>query len=115
MIITNAFSMSMLDTHSAKYLRVEELSVNQASIMACTAHTDGNLTTVVGSRTLAAIFAGQLDVPLECQRVALKLNPCRGEEVEMLFGQYRGPRLTGAEDELPEGGSITWYRIEIRA
>ncbi len=115
MIITNAFSMSMLDTRDAKYLRVEEIGVNQASVLACTAHTEGNLTTAVGSGTLAAIFAGQLDVPLVCQRMALKLNPCRGEEVEMLFGQYRGPRLTGAEDELPEGGSLTWYRIEIRA
>lgn len=103
MYILNAFSPNMLSMFPANVL-FEEISLDEAQALAAT-----DLESAVGHASTAAVFAAELGVEVPANRISVSLN----KGVEVLVGQYRGPRLEEGVTTLPEEATIVWLRVTI--
>lgn len=109
LIITNAFSLSMLPEAGGK---VSVDVIEQADILDYlrTAETDGfSVESAVGHASTAAIFSDLLSYPVAVNRVSISLN----WNTLLLVGQYTGPRLPEGATSLPEGASIRWFLVYL--
>ena len=113
MKLCNAFSLSMLPTVADGEFRT--LSVRRMALpdVVRTLHPDYGcgVESYVGHADTAALLSKMLGFPVECHREALTI---RDGEV-MIVAQYAGPRLPEGSTQLPDGASITWFAVEVRA
>ena len=96
--VTNAFSLQML-TDSAS-LRVTRLELTPA--------LPETFVSAIGHADMAELVSQQLGQPVPMNRHSVTLTP--GDVV--LVAQYTGPRLPEGATTLPEGATITWWRVE---
>jgi hypothetical protein len=108
-IISNAFSLNMLDLevkHSVCITPVDprEWLAENAD------HFGITVQSAVGHADTAAIFSAQLGREIAPNRVSVRL----GLNTILLVGQYKGPRLPEGVTTLPEGASIEWVTVGLR-
>lgn len=103
MFILNAFSLNMLSANAD--ITVRQVSLAVARGLASTA------VSAVGHADTAAVFEGVLGVPVACNRVTVALK----EGDVALVGQYSGPRLPEGATTLPEGATIKWLVVAVKA
>lgn len=106
MIITNAFSLNMLDANGTVHVEVTRLSrIEEVLIILL----ESGYTSAIGHADTAVVFASVLGVAVPFNRATVTLN--RGDEA--IVGQYRGPRLPEGATSLPEGASIEWLHVSV--
>ena len=103
MFILNAFSLNMIVGDAD--IVVREVSPTVAASLA--AHCPS----AVGHADTAAVFSNVLGVPVPCNRATVALKD--GDLA--LVGQYSGPRLPEGATSLPEGATIKWLVVEVKA
>lgn len=104
MLLLNALSLNMV-SHDEGNIHFKRIDLESARGVV----RANEMFSAVGHDTTAAIFAGQLGVPVASRRITVNLKP--GEKV--LVGQYRGPRLEEGAMKLPEGATIDWFAVWI--
>ena len=112
LLITNAFSLSMLAGDSLwmdDRLAIRRLSDEEARKLLEVCHeAKYRLVSGVGHADTANIFSGILGTKVPMNRVSVDLS---GLDL-LLVGQYSGPRLPEGTTELPEGASIRWFTVQ---
>lgn len=103
MLLLNAFSANMLGAFPAS-ISFEAISLENARALAAE-----GFTSAVGHADTAAVFSGQLGVPVLAQRATVTLK--QGDMA--LLGQYKGPRLPEGATQLPEGAEIAWITVKV--
>jgi len=101
--LSNAFSLNMLDLQpgDVQEFTCEAISLAKAEQLVRTA------VSVIGHASTAAVVGDQLGLPVETNRVNVKLSP--GDE--LIVAQYKGPRLEEGVTELPQGAEITYILV----
>lgn len=103
MYLANAFSLNMIPAD------VDELIVHIERIGPGDVPADTE--SVIGHPDTARIVSDILDRDdVTANRVSVTVNP--GDT--LYVAQYRGPRLPVGATELPDGATITFYRVTIR-
>ena len=97
-IVSNAFSLNMLDSKPVK-VHFAEITASSAAD-----YVRNGAVSAVGHANTAAVFADVLGEPVEAQRTTVQLRP--GDR--LIVGQYRGPRLEEGATSLPEDATIEW-------
>lgn len=112
LLITNAFSLSMLAGDSLwmdDRLAIRRLSDEEArKLLEVCAEAKYRIVSGVGHADTANIFSGILGTKVPMNRVSVDLS---GLDL-LLVGQYSGPRLPEGTTELPEGASIRWFTVQ---
>ena len=103
MFLANAFSLNMLAVDSAN-INVKKVSIEEARSL-----LNGNFESCVGHADTAALFSGLLGRPVPANRSTLQLE----SGVELVVGQYTGPRLAEGTPTLPEGAAVTWFHVTL--
>ena len=112
MLLTNAFSISMLgpcEEWMPQGVSFQRIPLERAREMAQIAAKNGDLDTAVGHADTAAMFSGILGVPVVANRASVMLV----HGVPLLVGQYKGPRLPEGVSTLPEGALIEWFIVRL--
>lgn len=118
LFICNAFSLSMLDrevqSHSAVDAVYEPARVPRpvsdealAVLVAMIHEGRVEVESAVGHADTAAVFANILGLPIQPNRISVKLT----KDTKALIGQYVGPRLPEGSTVLPEGATIEWWIV----
>lgn len=105
-LITNAFSLNMLDANHAPGYVIDIIPVSVEYIN----KTCPVLTSAVGHKDTAALISGILGREVEMNRCNVNVDSI-DPEVGMVVAQYRGPRLAEGVTTLPQGSSIQFYHI----
>ena len=105
MLLLNSVSLNMVADLTEGSLRFEEISPEEARRL-----LGPDFTSAVGHADTAAVYAAELGVPVETNRITVALN--KGDVV--VVGQYRGPRLAEGATTLPDGAKIVWLRVELQ-
>jgi hypothetical protein len=105
MILSNSFSLNMLESGFQGNIAVKEVSLEEARALLSEGYESA-----VGHVDTAAIFSNLLGVPVPANRATIRLQP----GARLLVGQYRGPRLEDGATSLPPGASIGWYLVEVQ-
>lgn len=100
-LITNAFSLNMLQAFASK-IQTEELTVPQVQEALATGFESG-----MGHSTELVSTVLGMDIPVN--RITNKIQ--NGESV--LVAQYVGPRLPEGAVELPEGASLKFIKVTV--
>ena len=103
MFILNAFSLNMLVGNSDIAVREITRAVAASFAPACVS--------AVGHADTAAVFSSVLGVEIPCSRATVALK----EGDVALVGQYSGPRLAEGCSTLPEGATIKWLVVGVKA
>ena len=103
MFILNAFSLNMLVGNSDIAVREITRAVAASLAPACVS--------AVGHADTAAVFSSVLGVEIPCNRATVALK----EGDVALVGQYSGPRLPEGAVSLPEGATIKWLIVAVKA
>ena len=106
-IISNAFSLNMLDLE----VGITDLQICPASpdVIRQEVEEEGGFTSVVGHADTAAVFSSLLGLDVPCNRATFQLE----EGVTLFVGQYKGPRLPEGATTLPEGAKVEWAMVLI--
>ena len=103
MFILNAFSLNMLVGNADIVVREVTRAVAASLATWCSS--------AVGHADTAAVFSAVLGVPVPCNRATVALK----EGDVALVGQYNGPRLPEGATSLPEGATIKWLVVGVKA
>lgn len=104
MIITNSFSINMLDAAKVK-VNFEQISTETAR--AVIRETD-DIVSAIGHADTAHIVGGILAIEdLEANRMSVQLT----SDESILVAQYTGPRLPEGATSLPEGATIKFWLV----
>mgnify|MGYP000853274664 CR=1 FL=1 len=115
-IISNAFSLSMLDRETQRNRANDAVYENPRiprpindpwEFIAGWEESGATVESAVGHVDTAELFATVLGRPIQVNRVSIKLKP----GVILLVGQYIGPRLPEGATTLPEGARIEWWLV----
>jgi hypothetical protein len=115
-IISNAFSLSMLDRENQKHAAGDAVYENPRiprpcdypqGFLAAWEKAGAEVESAVGHADTAAVFSTLLGRPVPVNRVNIKLT----QGVILLVGQYIGPRLPEGATTLPEGARIEWWTV----
>ncbi len=96
--LSNAFSLSMLDSKNSLTKTVEVTAEKVAA---------SNFTSVVGHPDTANILSGILGVPVAYNRMSIKLK----QEDILYVAQYNGARLPEGATVLPDGATMDFLRV----
>lgn len=104
--IFNSFTLAFLSQILEVDLHFERISPFEVTEVI---EKHGGLQSFVGHADTAKIFSGILgiDVPQNRGTFTWDLN----EDIEIIVGQYNGPRLPEGATQLPEGAEIVWWLI----
>ena len=126
LILTNAFSINMLDEnqlldpYAEMVVRFEKITPHTAASEIAVAITYGCFRNSIGHRTSDALVRKQLTSLVDSYgasseqfikgvRETVKLS---GTE-RVIVAQYQGPRLPERAIELPEGATFQYWRVKI--
>lgn len=104
-LLLNAFSVNQLTAFPA-VVRFQRLTLDEARALA-----GAGVDSAVGHPSTAAVFSGQLGVPVPFDRRTVSLDPGG----RALLGQYRGPRLPEGATDLPPDGAVEWFLVTLDA
>ena len=116
-IMTNAFSLNMIDIRLLVDIRIVPLADWQAAQICSVAHHKGVLINAVGHsdtdcvirNLLASAWASNAkDLPIG-QRLSVEMT----EATTLIVAQYKGPRLPEGATSLPEGATIEFLQVQI--
>lgn len=108
-IITNAFSLNMLDTIEAQ-ITATQIPLERAQMLVKTFEYES----AVGHTDTASVFSDQLGQTIPTNRVSVQLTLTKlYDKHSLLVGQYSGPRLPEGATKLPEGAKIQWWNVFI--
>jgi hypothetical protein len=102
-IISNAFSLQMLNLAVNNTVSVKPLTVSEAADFAKSAESS------VGHGDVAAVMTSELGLSVVSNRRNDRLEA--GDQ--LLVGQFTGGRLPEGATTLPEGVSLTWVLVTI--
>lgn len=102
--IANAFSINMLEGDQFD-LRIEKIDSAQVTDLL----RSTEFRSVVGHTDTAAVMSSLLGVEIPANRTTYHLSSAD----TLIVGQYRGPRLAEGTMELPEGATITFYKVTL--
>ena len=106
MMLLNALSLNMLPAPDGPLtLSVTRIGVAEAREQLAAR----GLESAVGHADTAAVFAGELGLPVPVARLTVTLAPGR----PVLVGQYVGPRLPEGATVLPAGARIDWMLVSV--
>lgn len=112
--LSNAFSLGMLSKecfpHSGEpdcTLQITEISLLEARTAA---QAISNLVSAVGHEDTARLYSQVLGAEIGFNRITVRLRRFD----TLIVGQYTGPRLPEGAVVLPDGATITWYRVSVR-
>lgn len=95
--ITNAFSLQMLEgSSSLQITKLDRVPVLPDEFISAIGHAD-----------MAEMVSQQVGRPVAANRHSVTLT----EDDVALVAQYTGPRLPEGATTLPEGATITWWRV----
>ena len=103
MFLLNAFSLNMLVGNAD--ISVREITKDVAASLAA------DCTSAVGHADTAAVFSAVLGGEIPCNRATVVLKD--GDVA--LVGQYSGPRLAEGATNLPEGATVKWVVVGVKA
>lgn len=103
MLLLNTLTLSMLDDECS--LDIQKISPQHAAAIGATE----SVTSAVGIKALTAIFGDILGIQVSYSRAVIKIAP--GSTV--LVGNYSGPHLKEEMTEIPEGGRVSWYLVNV--
>lgn len=109
-IVTNAFSINMLpsvEMGAERILTAVVAFVPMDVAMVRELLDREEWESAVGHADTAAVFSDVLGVLVQAERVSVTL----GRDVNLIVGQYRGPRLPEGATTLPAGAVIEWWRV----
>ena len=101
MLLTNAFSLNMLPAD------LDDVNIRIRKV--APSDVPANLESVIGHPDTARVAGQILGREVPANRVTVTVEP--GDTIYV--AQYRGPRLAPGTTELPEGASITFYRVQV--
>ena len=105
LLISNAFSLNMLNGAAGKSLKVDAADKRVIKELI----RDHVLESCVGHADTAAVFSDVLGVKVEAVRSTVSLDV--GDT--LYVGQYVGPRLQEGCSTLPEGATIVWLKVSV--
>jgi len=100
-VIGNAFSINMLSK------AIHEVAFAPVSVEQVKALITETFTSCVGHPDTARVMSSILGVEIPMNRVSYVF----GENDILIVGQYTGPRLSEGASQLPEGATITWWKV----
>ena len=95
--MASTFSIQTLSTGQVKELLNYAVSPNSEVVYA------------FRSKNLARILSKHLDIAITPNYDDIKI----GKEDILIYAQYCGGRLSEGCEDLPEGTSVTWYKIAV--
>lgn len=108
MIVTNAFSLNMLQ--GGANVRFSPVTLEQARELVAQ-----GFQSAVGHADTARLFSNllQVDVVMNRTSISIPLRKYGEEPWTALVGQYSGPRLPEGTATLPQGAAISWWSVYI--
>jgi len=112
--ITNAFALSMLPSFrtgadgTGAAVTVLPVADPAAWLMDAEAR-HGQAQSAVGHTDTAGLFSEQLGRKVAANRISIAIDG----DMELLVGQYIGPRLPEGVTTLPAGASIRWMAVTL--
>lgn len=103
--LSNAFSLSMIDTQNGAMVGVSEISVERARALL----SEEGFESAVGHADSAAVYSSILELPVAFNRVTVKLKSYD----RLIVGQLEGGRLPEGCTTLPEGSSFKWLYVTV--
>jgi len=100
-VVLNAFSINMLVKAS------HEVMFTPVTIEEAKALLVSGFSSCVGHPDTARVFSSLLGAEVAMNRTSYSF---KSEDV-LLVGQYTGPRLPEGASQLPEGATITWWKV----
>ena len=108
-IITNAFSLNMLNATEAQCTMTQITLEHTQKLISAFKYVSA-----VGHADTATIFSNQLGTVIPCNRMNVELTLTKfTDKHSLLVGQYTGPRLPEGATTLPEGAHIQWWNVFI--
>ena len=108
-IITNAFSLNMLNFNAD--VKIRNLTAEQAKNLIEENAAHGGLhRSAIGHADMAAVASEALGMHIPMNRSTVEL--VSGDM--LLVAQYSGPRLPEGATTLPEGATIKWMTVSIQ-
>lgn len=101
LVLTNAFSINMLN--STATLTFSKVSVDFVK----EALQKREWMSAVGHLDTAKVFSDVVGTEVPTNRISIEFN----SGVDLLVGQYKGPRLEEGTSSLPEGATIEWWLV----
>lgn len=101
--LLNALSLNMVKTFPVT-IHAEDISLDEARN-----ELNSEYTNAIGHADTAAVYACELGVPIEANRMTIEL--IEGDVI--IVGQYRGPRLPEGCKTLPDESTIQWVRVTV--
>jgi len=105
--ICNAFSLQML-AFEENMIRVTPVPSPAAWLENVEPLFD-ILHSAVGHADTAAIFSSVLNMEVKENRTSISMS----KDIELLVGQYSGPRLPEGATTLPQGATIKWFHVKL--
>jgi hypothetical protein len=100
-IVTNALSLNMLGANDT-VLRIQERTLNEVRVLLSGAPHES----AIGHQDTATLYSRMLGIDLPYARTTVRLDT-----MDLIVGQYSGPRLPEGATVLPEGATIKWYLV----
>lgn len=101
LVVTNAFSINMLSSSATLTFSKVDLAFAKEALQS------REWVSAVGHLDTAKVFSDVLDTEVSTNRISIEFN----SGVDLLVGQYKGPRLEEGATTLPEGATIEWWLV----
>lgn len=108
-IISNAFSLNMLDLNDLVKLWISPVSLEDVRSKVAYEKRRGRFVSAVGHSEIASLLTGLLGTYIPYNRVTVRLRPYD----DLVVAQYIGPRLTEGTTELPPGSTIKFALVRV--
>lgn len=119
-ILSNAFSLQMLDTSLVSNIKITPIAVQDVKELFCTSHVgftpkpidwskDWAVQSCVGHQDTANVLSNILGSIVPCNRVSVHLNP---KDI-LVVAQIVGGRLQEGATSLPQGVEMQFLVVEI--
>lgn len=116
-VLTNAFSLNMVDVKHITHLRMVSIADWQAAQLLATALRKGELRNAIGHANTDELIRGILTKAHHPSTISLpvgeRLTVKMSEADSLIVAQYSGPRLPEGSTELPEGAKIEFVLVQL--
>jgi len=103
-ILSNAFSLQMLDLEEMQDVRIKPISLNVTKII-----MSNGFVSAIGHQDTANVISNMLGVQVDNNRINVSLN----YDTILIVAQIVGGRLPEGSTELPDGFNIKFVKVEL--